>query len=117
MLKIFYKVHALQFKIAPAAPGYNNNYFCKKKNQIYFSFSQNFEISCTQPVKNSLLTKKISIEEQILGKDFSDYQLNRLKQIFETSAWHLENYDKCEKKNRSQDFKHSAIHNQVNRAS
>ena len=62
--------------------------------QKKFLHSQNIE---TQP-KSSLLKKEISIEEQLLGKDFSDYQLNRLKQIFETSAWHLENYDKCEKK-------------------
>ena len=53
----------------------NNNYFSKKIPNFFFS--QNFEISCTQPAKNSLLKKKISIEEQLLGKDFSDYQLNR----------------------------------------
>ena len=80
--------------------------------QKKFLHSQNIE---TQP-KSSLLKKEISIEEQLLGKDFSDYQLKKLKKIFETRH-DLENHQNCEKTVEAKISKINTNHNPINRVS
>ena len=87
-------------------------YFSKNLKYNKNFSSQNIE---TQP-KSSLLKKEISIEEQLLGKDFSDYQLNKLKKIFETRH-DLENFENCEKTMEAKISKINTNHNPINRVS